>query len=200
MPSSQMIDPSTTRSTYAGPPGWLLVLLLLLALGACGFDPTSTPVQGQAGGGGLSPELVAQNFFDDLRTALKDPQIVSEDKRSKWVDQLASYFAPAERDDMKVALSTALDTFVAGRGKLASNESLTLDLRFEGIETVSDDGSRALVRPINGSIYLLITRTIDTGATITLWEQNDPLTKIIGTADGAVPAVRIGRTWFLSEG
>lgn len=179
---------------------WLLALALAFALAACGFDPTSTPVQGQAGGGGLSPELVAQNFFDDLSAALKDKQISNDTKRSKWVDQLASYFAPAERDDIKVALSTALDTYVDGLGKLGTNEAITLDVKYDRIETISEDGNRALVRPINGSIYLLITRTTETGAVITLWEQDDPLNKIIGNADGAVPAVRIGRTWFLSEG
>lgn len=195
------MDQHPTTHTIGTPAWrWLLALALAFALAACGFDPTSTPVQGQAGGGGLSPELVAQNFFDDLSAALKDKQISNDTKRSKWVDQLASYFAPAERDDIKVALSTALDTYVDGLGKLGTNEALTLDVKYDRIETISEDGNRALVRPINGSIYLLITRTTETGAVITLWEQDDPLNKIIGNADGAVPAVRIGRTWFLSEG
>ncbi|HNP71974.1 MAG TPA: hypothetical protein PLO33_01760 [Kouleothrix sp.] len=195
------MDQHPTTHTIGTPAWrWLLALALAFALAACGFDPTSTPVQGQAGGGGLSPELVAQNFFDDLSAALKDKQISNDTKRSKWVDQLASYFAPAERDDIKVALSTALDTYVDGLGKLGTNEAITLDVKYDRIETISEDGNRALVRPINGSIYLLITRTTETGAVITLWEQDDPLNKIIGNADGAVPAVRIGRTWFLSEG
>ncbi|KPV51679.1 hypothetical protein SE17_19840, partial [Kouleothrix aurantiaca] len=85
-------------------------------------------------------------------------------------------------------------------GKLANSEELTLDIKFDGIEVVSEEDDHALVRPINGSIYLLITRTTDTGAVINLWEQSNPLNTIIGNPDGAVPVVRIGRTWFLTEG
>lgn len=192
------------KHVWRKPTGWRIACALLCAwallLPACGFATAEAPAQNEQSGGGLSPESVAKNFFDDLRTAMKDPQLVNEDKRSKWVEQLSGYFAPAERDDMRVALSTALETFVEGLGKLSPDEALTLDIKFEGIETVSDDGSRALVRPINGSIYLLITRTTDTGTVINLWEQNDPLNKIIGNPDGAVPVVKIGRSWFLTEG
>lgn len=176
-----------------------LLVLAMALLPACGFATTTTPAQGEQSGGGLAPDTVAKNFFEDLRAALKDMQLANDDKRSKWVEQLSNYFAPAERDDMRVTLSTALDTFVDGLGKLASNEELTIDIQFDGIETVANDGSRALVRPVNGSIYLLITRTTDTGNVVKIWEQTDPLNKIIGNPDGAVPVIRIGRTWFLTE-
>lgn len=179
----------------------LTLALLAGSLAACGFEQQpSEPAQSDQSGGGLAPETVAKNFFDDLRTAMNDKQIASEDRRSKWVEQLSNYFAPAERDDMRIALSTALDNFVSGLGKLANSEELTLDIKFDGIEVVSEEDDHALVRPINGSIYLLITRTTDTGAVINLWEQSNPLNTIIGNPDGAVPVVRIGRTWFLTEG
>ena len=179
----------------------LALALLAGALAACGFEQPSEPAaQADQSGGGLAPETVAKNFFDDLRAAMNDKQLANDDQRGKWVEQLSNYFAPAERDDMRIALSTALDTFVSGLGKLANDEDLTLDIKFDGIEVVSEADDRALVRPINGSIYLLITRTTDTGAVINLWEQSNPLNTIIGNPDGAVPVVRIGRTWFLTEG
>jgi len=176
----------------------LVAILALCALTACGFG--LTPSQGTpSGGGGSSPELVAQNFFDDLDEALKDQQLSNEERRDQWVERLANYFAPNERDDQRVALSSALDNFVGGRAKLEQNESLTLDVRYDKIEKVSETGNRAMVRPTNGSIYILITRTTTNGV-FTLYEDDVPLAKIIGDTNGAVPLIRIGRTWFLTEG
>ena len=176
----------------------LIILLLLGALAACGFG-SATPEQVAQTGGGSSPELVAQNFFEDLRQALKDQQLSNETKRDQWVERLANYFAPIERDDQRVALSSALENFVSGRDKLNQNETLTLDVRFDKIEKISEDGDRALVRPTNGSIYILITRATNNG-TFTLYEDDVPLTKIVGDPNGAVPVIRIGRSWFLTEG
>ena len=157
-------------------------------------------MQGEQGGGGSTPERMAANFFEDLRTALKDPQLDNEQKRSAWVEQLSSYFAPSERPDVRVALSASLETFADGRTQLAPNEDMTLDLRFDGVELVDVSGARARVRPVNGSIDVLITRTTDTGSVYTLFEQSKSLNEIIGSPDGVVPAVRIGSTWYLSEG
>lgn len=178
----------------------LLLCLLPLMLAACGLAGPSAPAPAEPGGGASTPELAASNFFEDLRGALKDKQIKEEDRRRVWVEQLSGYFAPAERDDMRVALSTALDTLVMGMGELATNEELTLDLRLDGVEKLADDGDRAQVRPVNGSIYILITRTNDTGEIFTLFEQSKGLNEIIGSPDGAVPVVRIGSAWYLSEG
>jgi hypothetical protein len=176
----------------------LVAILALCALTACGFG--IAPNQGApSGGGGSTPEQVVRNFFDDLRQALKDPQLSNEDRRDQWVERLANYFAPNERDDQRVALSSALDNFVGGLGKLEQNEELTLQVRFDDVEKVSEDGNRALVRPTNASIYILITRTTANGV-FTLYEDDVPLTKIIGDTNGAVPVIRIGRTWFLTEG
>lgn len=179
---------------------YFLPILLALALAGCGFVPTETTVQGeQTGGSDLGPDTVARNFFEDLQSALEDPELGSEDNRGQWVERLANYFAPNERDDQRIALRSALDSFVAGQRKLDPNEKMTIELRLDGVETLSESGARALVRPVNGSIYILITRATDTGVA-TIWEQNEPLAKIVGNPDGAVPVVRIGRTWYLTEG
>src|SRR5262245_44050310 len=84
-----------------------IALLALFALTACGFG--IVPNQGTpSGGGGSTPEQVAQYFFEDLGQALKDPQLSNEDRRDQWVERLANYFAPNERDDQRIALSSAL--------------------------------------------------------------------------------------------
>jgi hypothetical protein len=191
--------------------GWCLILCrwffvagllipALLAFAACGLTSEEVVVGGEQGGGSeIGPEQVAENFFEDLQSALKDPQLANDDKRGQWVERLSSYFAPNERDDQRIALSSALDNFVAGLDKLAANESLTLELRFDGVEKVSQSESRAMIRPINGSIYVLITRATDSGIA-TLYEDNVGLDELLGSQDGAVPVIRVGRAWYLTEG
>jgi len=180
---------------------WSLILGLfaLLALAGCGLAPESTTAPGGPGGSDIGPDRVAEDFFDDLKSALKDPQLADDDKRGQWVERLASHFAPNERDDQRIALRSSLDSFVAGLGKLEPNESMTIELRFDGVEKVSQSDSRATVRPVNGSIYILITRTTGAGVA-TLYEDTVALDKIIGSPDGTVPAIRVGRTWYLTEG
>lgn len=178
----------------------LLIVLVLLALAGCSFAPGQAAApSGAVGGSDIGPDRVAENFFDDLASALKDSQIGDDDKRGAWVDRLANYFAPSERDDQRIALRSALDNLVAGRGKLAPNETMSIDLRFDRIEKISQSDDRATVRPVNGSIYILITRTTDAGVA-TLYEDTVTLDKIIGSQDGSVPVIRIGRAWYLTEG
>ena len=149
--------------------------------------------------GGISAEAVTLSFFEDLRDALKDAGLAHDDTRSKWVDRLSGYFAPSERDDQRETIRAALDSFADGLGQLTPDQTLTLDLHFEGVEKVSDSGDRAFVRPINASIRLLIAHTTDRGV-VTDYNQTIGLDKITGRADGAIPAVKIGDRWFLTEG
>ena len=55
-----------------------------------------------------------------------------------------------------------------------------------------------MIRPVNGEIHVLITRTTSAGIQ-NLYEQTVPLEKIIGN-NGSVPVLRIGRSWYLTEG
>lgn len=177
------------------------VSILLALLMACGAVPGEAGLPAEPiAPSELGPEVIAQNFFEDLRTALKDPNIVRDEARGVWVEKLAGYFAPAERDDQRAALRAALSSFANDISELDPNQALTLELRFDGVEKLSDDGTRAMVRPINASIHLLIVRTTETGKVITEYEQQIGLNQIIGRADGAVPMVRVGGRWFLTEG
>ena len=179
----------------------LVVALAALALGmlsGCAATPGQSEEQTPPSGGSISPEAVAQSFFDDLGKALDDPKLADDQQRGAWVERLAGYFAPNERDDQRIALRTALDSFATGKGKLEPNEDLTLDLKIERLEQVNQTDDRATIRPINGAIYVLITRTTSAG-TQNLYEETVPLEKIIGN-NGAVPVRRIGRSWYLTEG
>jgi hypothetical protein len=198
----------TPRSLMLGPFGsaqgrlWLslaaLAALALLFLSACGITPEQNEAPGAQAGGSFSPEAVAESFFEDLGKALKDPQLANDQQRGEWVERLAGYFAPAERDDQRIALRTSLDSFTNGLAQLEPNESLTLDLKIERLEQISQTADRALIRPVNGAIYVLITRTTSAGVQ-NLYEESVPLERIIGN-NGAVPVLKIGRSWYLTEG
>jgi hypothetical protein len=175
-----------------------LALGALLLLAACAGTPSPSAAETPVGGGSISPEAVAQSFFDDLGDALRDPKLSDDEQRGAWVDRLAGYFAPNERDDQRIALRAALDSFAAGQGKLEQNEDLTLELKIDRLEQVEQTTDRAMIRPVNGEIHVLITRTTSEGVQ-NLYEQSVPLEKIIGN-DGMVPVLRIGRSWFLTEG
>jgi hypothetical protein len=184
---------------------WLSFVTLLVALAACGAAPGDVASQADlAGGSRFGPESVAENFFKDLRDALKDPALADDAGRSRWAEKLANYFAPNERDDQRAALHAALSSFTDGLKQLDATQTLTLDLRFTNVEKVSDDGERALVRPVNGannaSIYLLIAQTTDRGVVIPEFEQEIGFEKITGRSDGAVPTIKIGDRWYLTEG
>jgi len=179
---------------------WSLVILVLLALAGCSLGAPSAAVSGQVPGGGAStPEEVVRAFFEDLRAALKDRTLANDERRGQIAEQLANYFAPNERDDQRVALRSALDSFVIGQGKLDPSEQLTLEVRFEDFQKLFEDDDRAMIRPVNGSIYVLISRTTSTGV-VTEYEDSVGFDKILGREDGAVPVVRIGKSWFLTEG
>ncbi|MEO7912854.1 MAG: hypothetical protein ABIV47_24655 [Roseiflexaceae bacterium] len=173
-------------------------LIITLLLAGCSITLGPGSAQAPASGGSFSPEAVAQSFFDDLGSALDDPKLADDQQRGAWVERLAGYFAPNERDDQRIALRDALDSFTAGLGKLEPNEDLTLKLKIERLEQVQQTDDRALIRPINAAIYVLITRTTSAG-TQNLYEETVPLEKIIGNG-GSVPVLRIGRSWYLTEG
>ena len=180
------------------PPLFIGVLVMLLSLAGCGIAPGLDGAQNGQVGGSFSPEAVAESFFEDLGNALRDPKLADDEQRGAWVERLAGYFAPNERDDQRIALREALDSFTNGLNELETNEELKLELKIERLEQVSQAGDHAMIRPVNGAIYVLITRTTKAGVQ-NLYEETVPLERIIGN-NGSVPVVRIGRSWYLTEG
>lgn len=169
--------------------GCLLAVVLLLA--ACG---PSTPVIDSRGiGGGVSPLVVTENFVEDLDKALKDPLIQQRDQRKRWVDTLADYFAPDERETQRDALSKTLSNFANElSSEVNPGEEFKIELRRDGFEQQNVSGQRALVKIVNGRIYWQVLRD---GYQIA-WDET-PLTQIIGGEN--VPTVKIGNAWFLTE-
>jgi hypothetical protein len=153
----------------------------------------------QAGGGGLSPESVTRGFFEDFGRALKDPDLGKQTVRDVWVERLAGYFAPNERDTQRETIDTALASFADGRAKLAADETLSIEIRFDEPRRLSDGGDQVLVQLPNASIFMQIARLTDHGS-VPYYEQPISLDRVIGRADGAVPTIRIGNRWFLTEG
>jgi hypothetical protein len=164
-----------------------------LLLAGCGVG--DSPADSDRAFGDISPQAVMQSFLEELNKAISDPQLADSTIRRRYVDRLASYFAPNERDDQRTALGDALGQLVAGQRQRTSEERrpLTLKLSVERVEKVSGDADRALVRPINARLVVvyLTDRGPEEGESIAL-EQ------LIGGAE--IPVVRIGDRWFLSAG
>jgi hypothetical protein len=175
---------------------WIVIALLLILLPACGAATTTTTTANPGTGGDVNPEAVAQHFLEDLGKALKDPGLKNEEKREQWVITLANYFVPRERENQRELLEAALGSFVADlETELAADESFTIEIRFDDIVMLpGGNDQRVLTQPVNGHVYLLITR----GDYIT-HERETPLADIIGRPDGALPTVREGKMWFLTE-
>jgi hypothetical protein len=179
----------------------LALLVLLAALSGCGqVSETPTPAAAESSGVN-NPEPVVESFFEDLGAALNDPQLAQTDRRAYWVEQLAGYFAPNERDDQRLALREALGSFAEDLTRLESGEALTIEMHgfAQGRKSLSDDGLRATVELPDATITMLITQASDRGP-ITIYEQPIALSQVIGSSDNSVPLVRIGGRWYLTEG
>lgn len=173
----------------------LLLGALLVLLGGCG-PAGATTADIPIGNGAVSPQNAVDGYFQTLNRALKDPNIKNDDVRQKWVEQLAAFFAPNEREDQRVMIGASLDKFVQGmQAQLKPNESVTLEVRYDALEPeVTNDGSRAVVRAVNGAIRLMIVGD-------TPWEQPPvPLSQVTGRSDNTIPVIRVGDHWFLTEG
>lgn len=189
---------TTSRAATAWQ-GWkhgLLAALVTLALLLAACSPgaaTTLDASAEPRAPNIPPDVVVKDFLEDLNMALKDPSLANDARRQELVARLADYFAPNEREEQRITIGTSLDRFVHDLADLQANETVLLEVRYDAIETVSMQSDRALVRLVNGSLYLLID-----GATT--YEQRVPLGELIGQPDGTLPLVRFGSEWFLTEG
>lgn len=171
-------------------------LMAVIALAGCAAEPPPPAPSG----GGFNPESVVQSFFEDFGRALQDPNLAQEETRTYWVERLVTYFAPAERDDQRIALASSLAAFANDLGQLADDEAVVFELHgFDRVEKVADDGERAIVRLPSASIYMALTRASDAGPR-PFYEQTISLGQVTGRADGSVPMVKIEGRWYLTEG
>ena len=69
---------------------WLIVssTVLMLSLAGCGSGASAVIEIQDPAGGGITPESVVENFFEDLRSALQEPTLIDETSRSYWVERL----------------------------------------------------------------------------------------------------------------
>lgn len=178
----------------------LLLLILFLCLTACSVPGTEQPATPEdVGNRANAPESAVSGFFEDLEAALKDPGLVREEVRDRWVERLAAYFAPNERDDQRILLNESLASFAGDRAQLAEDETMSIEISFDTPRSISIEGDRALVELPNAMIYMEIARLTERGA-VPIYEQPIELGRVIGRTDGAVPTVRIGGYWYLTEG
>jgi hypothetical protein len=180
-----------------------LFLIVVLLLCACATPaPAPTPSVEQEGGVN-NPEAVVSSFFEDLGEALNDPRLGDDERRTYWVEQLAGYFAPNERDDQRLALREALGNFAQDLAQLEAGETLTIEMQGFGFQqgrrSVSEDGARATVEFPDATITMLITQDGADGP-VTIYEQPIALSRVIGNPSNSVPLVRIGERWYLTEG
>ncbi len=177
----------------------LVIAALMPWLVGCGGGASAVIEIQDPAGGGITPESVVENFFEDLRSALQEPTLVDDTSRSYWVERLTRYFAPEERFAQRIALNASLTRFAADRAKLADDEALSLEMTFDRPIKLSDDGDRAMVQLPNASMLMMIIRNTDRGP-VTLYEQPIELRQLIGNSAGLIPTIKLSDRWYLTEG
>jgi hypothetical protein len=181
----------------------LCVVFCAALLAACAQSSSELEPE-DTGGSRISPDIVAQRFFESFGAALADPNLSDSEHRAKLAELLAEFFSPNERNAQRIALNTSLANFAEGLKILDADEFLTLEMRLTDVRILSEEDDYALVRPVNGnesaSVYLFIGRTNERGVVYTIYEQEVPFEIVFGREDGAVPVVRIGDRWYLTEG
>ncbi|MEN9936151.1 MAG: hypothetical protein RLZZ387_2730 [Chloroflexota bacterium] len=196
----QHVSPSRIRLLLLWPIAQLTALVLGLTLLAGCAEPVEL-ASGSELADRNNPESVVINYFEDLGRALKDPQLVREERREYWVEQLAGYFAPNERNDQRLALQESLSRFASDVSELAEGETLTLELRgFKQTQRlIAADGQSATIVLPDATVYMLITRASERGP-IVVYEQPIEFNRVIGSPTKSVPLVKIGGRWYLTEG
>lgn len=170
----------------------LLALALLAALAGCAAEPTDA----ELGRGGLAPQVVVESFLESLNGALGDPSLVNGETRRGWAERLASYFAPSERADQRAALGRMLAIFADTSARPAVGRRVSLEVVYTRTEVIATEGDRATVRVVDGQVVL---RFLDEGGEL-LRERTRGLAEVIGLPDGGLPVLRVGDSWYLTEG
>jgi hypothetical protein len=179
----------------------------LLLLVACTTRPPEVVEETLPGGGGTVPRAAVEGFFEDLNKALADPRLAEDyETRVRWAEQLAGYFAPVERQRQRIAMGRMLDDVAASLRKLADEAGpdeqmqVLLEARLQPTElrVLSQEATRAELHLGAATLHLKIARLRD-GRQDPIYEQSEPLYRLLGRNDGSVPLVRVDGRWFLSS-
>lgn len=176
------------RFTLAG-----LSLVLALVLGGCAAAP---PEQELAGAGSPTPQGAVESFLGVLNEALADPNLGRAEVRRTWSERLASYFAPSERADQRIAMNALLAQYADAASRPAFGSKVELEVTYSVVELISGSGDEALVRVVDGVLAL---RWLDENGEV-VRERSGALMDLIGQSSGGLPVLRVGGSWFMTEG
>lgn len=182
-------------AVWRWPSARLLAALLACALilTGCAAEPAEEEL---VGAGGPTPEGVVESFLGVLNQALADPELATPEVRRTWAERLARYFAPSERADQRAAMSAMLAGYVDSAQRPAFGSKVQLEVVYSGVEIISSSDESALVRVVDGTINL---RWLDDKGDV-LRERTGNLTELIGQESGGLPVLRVGTSWFMTEG
>ncbi|MCS6881402.1 MAG: hypothetical protein RMK84_10540 [Oscillochloridaceae bacterium] len=175
------------------PRAWLLLLLLviLLLLPACGAEPSEEDLVGR---GGPTPQAAVESFLATLNEALQ-ADLTDETARRGWAERLASYFAPSERADQRIVFSRMLAAYAQSAVRPVYGSTATVQIAYSGTEVIERQSDRALVRVVDGKVTL---QWLD-GEGQVVRERTSALATLMGQTEG-FPVVRVGGSWFITEG
>lgn len=168
-------------------------LLLALLLAGCAAEPVE---QELAGAGSPTPQDAVESFIAELNKALADEGLAEPEVRRVWSERLASYFAPSERADQRAAMGQMLEAFADSAARPTFGSKVRLELSYSAIEIIEHSGDEALVRVVNGVVTL---RWLD-DAGETVRERTGGLVELLGESEGGLPVLRVGPSWFMTEG
>lgn len=170
-----------------------LILWVLLAIPLSGC---TAEVEAEASRGGITPTDVVESFIESLNKALADPSLGNPGTRSRWAEQLASYFAPSERRDQRVAMNTMLAGFADSASRAVVGTRVSMIISFTRAEVASSTDNEAIVRLVDGVITL---RWLDENGEV-LRERTGSLMDVIGGGAEGLPVLRVDGLWFMTEG
>jgi hypothetical protein len=174
----------------------LTTVLVILLLSGCGV-----PVEAlqDTNVGGESPAAVVRDFFTDLNSALRYPDITEQETRDLWALRLSNYFPPTERMDQRAQIGSMLTRFANDLENLEANQHIVVAVLYEDIVTEQQKDGRALVRLVAGELQVRTIRIEPNGTQTLLRDQRYPLSQVLGDYSEAMPVLEANDRWFLTE-
>lgn len=167
------------------------LLLVALLLSACGVAPSEDELLGR---GGPTPQAVVESFLTSLNEALQ-ADLADATARRSWAERLASYFAPSERADQRAVFAQMLANYATSAARPAFGSTIHTEISYSAIEVLARDGDRATVRVVEGQVLLQWLN--DEGEVVR--ERTGALSTLLDQTEG-LPVVRVGGSWFMTEG